>query len=76
MTGFDSFFGGTTASDALRWLEDCEQAADVAPHNGGPKPEFNEWERSFIRSARSRVVAGSSLTTKQIDVLRGLWERI
>ena len=77
MSGFDSFFGvSTTQADAVRWLEDCEQAAHVAPHNGGPNPEFNDWEHKFLVSVRAQLNDGRVLSTKQIASLKSLWDRI
>ena len=53
-------------TEYLQLIEDCEARED----------RLTDWERGFIESIRTRLDAGTSLTTKQIETLDGIWGRI
>jgi len=55
-------------------LDDVESAREVAPRRGGLA--VSKWELDFIDSIREQFDDRGTLTEKQINVLRGIWDRI
>ena len=47
-------------------VDDCENR----------ESRLTDWERGFISSLGERLASNGGLTTKQIDVLNNIWERV
>lgn len=56
------------------WLGDCEEAAQVDPSRGGTP--FSDWEREFLESIRQQFDERGSLSERQAEILKGLWDRV
>ena len=75
----DELYEDTDVASIAKWLEACEDAAEVALHRGGTS--FSEWERGFIESIREqydrRILQESSkpLSGKQLVILRRLYDK-
>lgn len=54
------------SDEHLTMLDDCEAR----------ESRLSDWERTFIDSLRSQIEAGRTLTTKQIDTLDTIWEKV
>lgn len=55
-------------------LDDVESAKEVSPKRGGLA--ISNWESEFIDSIREQFDDRGTLTEKQKNVLRKIWDRI
>lgn len=76
----DTLYEETSVEQMGRWIEDCEENAEVPLHRGGTS--FTEWERDFLNSIREQYDARVAenrkkpLSGKQLVVLKRIWDRI
>lgn len=52
--------------DIADMIEDCEKRESM----------LSDWEREFIDSIGERLSRGRSLTTRQIETLESIWDRV
>lgn len=38
--------------------------------------ELSDWEQSFFKSVQSRIVQGLTLSSKQVEVLSKIWDKV
>lgn len=53
-------------SEYLTLIEDCEAREN----------RMTDWERGFIDSLKSQIVDGRRPTTRQIETLDNIWEKV
>lgn len=54
------------STEYIQLLDDCEAREE----------RLTDWERSFVDSLRRQIEAGRSPSTKQIDTLDNIWEKV
>lgn len=55
-------------------LTDIEEAREIPARRGGL--DLSSWEEDFIDSITEQINECGSLTQKQTDVVRKIWDRI
>ena len=55
-------------------LDDVESAMEVSPKRGGLA--VSKWEADFVESVREQFDERGTLSEKQTNVLRKIWDRI
>lgn len=59
--------------DIVQMLDDCDSVKDIDAAHGGPG--FNDWEKERLDDYREYFERNSYLTEKQLNILKGLWNR-
>lgn len=63
-----------TNDDIRQMISDCSNVWRVPVENGGPG--FSKWELDFLESITDQFSERGSLTKKQIDKLKNIWDKI
>lgn len=60
--------------DIRQMIDDCESVKDIPRSRGGPG--FSEWELDFLESVADQFDERGTLTEKQREKLRAMWDRV
>jgi hypothetical protein len=53
------------AEELMTLVEDCEQRSE----------RLSSWEANFIDSIKNQLIKGSRLSSRQEEILDGIWEK-